>query len=467
MTAKFSLVCLSIFAVSMSNGALAVDSDSLLSVAKPSSQAVSGTRAQASPTRTSAPAAARAGSSGAGSATKAAGSAVKPGTATSAKAATSDSASDTDADDADQASAPPPATASQALAQAYEAYRAAPTPASLAEVMRTFKHFVGTAGGKVPAAALVKATPVLQQMGARAIGAGSGRIWTFSKLPENNEVVVQYADSKPIVTYVGRRHRTRRVSYALSWHIGSFILPAGVTLQEARILGTGEGQHSIVLVGSEQGSNLWLRTLKQGGGSWVETAGRLDSIPSFLTKGVSGRVSFRGPDLILNVARVVATRADSGPRTLPEADSSTYRFLLHYTDQGYVLMHQLPDEAQFGMVRAFLDAIAANRTDVAKSLLGDGRLLSIAKYVGLRGPSPSFRVVQMQSPPSGAARFRLLTGGKDDLIFEIGKVKDRTVIRALFIAPPDPFLQEIASQLPSYEKVAPAAAADQVSSEKH
>jgi len=365
--------------------------------------------------------------------------------------------------------APPPPSTSQLLSQAYQAYKSNPQPAGLQEVLRLFKQLISQAGPRIPAAALIKSTPVLSDMGVKALDALAGRVFVFSRLPDPQEIVMQWPDTKTTITYVGRRHRRKKVTATTTWRVGGFILPADITLSDARILGTAEGKHSVILVGSEGGSKLWLKTFKQTEGGWAETASRLDSIPAFLTNNVSGRVIFRGPDLIFNIGRVVSSKVSGAPSALPEAESATYRFWLHYTDQGYVLMSQLPDEAQFGIVRAFLEAIANARTEVAKSLLSDSRLLSIPKYVGIHGPSPEFKVAQTASPPSGAARFRLVTGGKDDLIFEVGRVKDRTAIRAIFIAPPDPFLQEMAGHLPKFDQVAPGSTlqAVQPGSEKH
>jgi hypothetical protein len=361
-----------------------------------------------------------------------------------------------------------PTGPSQQVADAYSAYRANPGTATYGAVVQAFKQLLAQAGAKTPAAALIKANPALSDLGARAVDAGAGRVWIFTRALDTHQIVLQWADVKPIVTYVGRRHRTKKVSYATTWRVGSMSLPPTVALNEARVVGSSEGTHSLILVGVDKGSSLWLRRYQQSNGGWVEAPGQFDSIPAFLMNDVSGKVAFRGPDLIFTVGRVVSAKEEGSPSNLPEAPSSTYRFWLHLGENGYVLMPHLPDEQQFYTVRQFLEAIANGRTDVARSLLSDQRLLSIPKYVGLKGPNNAFRVAQMASPPSGAPRFRLITGGKDDLIFEVAKIKGSPVIRAIFIASPDPFLQEIARQLPTYDKVAPQPPpAEQLSVDKH
>jgi hypothetical protein len=446
--------------------AMAADTSTLLSVAKPGGSLPAASKAL--DTKKSAGSAAdepRKASAAASSAPSKPKSSQATAATPSAK-----SAEPGNGEESEQAqTAPPPPSTSQLLQQAYQSYKSNPNPQALQEVLRLFKQLISQAGPRIPAAALVKSTPVLADMGVKALDAGAGRVFVLTRLPDVHEIVMQWADTRTSITYIGRRHRRKKVVSVTTWKVGSLILPPDITLSDARILGTAEGKHSIILVGSEGGSKLWLKTFKQTEGGWSETASRLDSIPAFLTNNVSGRVSFRGPDLIFNIGRVVSSKVSGAPTALPEAESATYRFWLHYTDQGYVVMPQLPDEGQFPIIRAFLEAIANARTDVAKSLLGDSRLLSIPKYVGLRGPFAEFKVAQMASPPSGAPRFRLITGGKNDLIFEVGRLKDRTVIRAIFIAPPDPFLQEIAGHLPGFSQVAPSSTlqAAQPGAEKH
>lgn len=359
-------------------------------------------------------------------------------------------------------SCPPPAGANPAalqpnpyLQQAGMALQAAPNAQSFAQFMQVLRGMLAQPGmNKMPAAAIIKTNPVLTQLGVKVIDAGAGRVWTFPRINYTREVIVQWFDTKAVTTFVGRRHRIKRVSYTSIARIQNMILPVSVNLKEARIIGGDEGARFLVLVGDEGGSQLWLHAFKSVDGGWVDSPDHFASIPSFLTSNVSGKVAFRGTDMIFSIGRVVPAEGTQSTQ-LPEADSSTYRFLLKLTDTGYQLQRHVPDVAQFGTVRAFLEALANNRTDIARAMLADSKLLSIPRYVGVRGPSSTFRVVQMASPPSGAPRYRLITGQKDDLIFEIAKMKDKPIVRAIFIAPPDPFLQEIAKVLPTYEQLVP------------
>ncbi len=50
----------------------------------------------------------------------------------------------------------------------------------------------------------------------------------------------------------------------------------------------------------------------------------------------------------------------------------------------------------------------------------------------------------MASPGNGNSRYRLVTFLKDDLIIDVGKTKTQPMaIKALFIAPPDPWAQKL------------------------
>ena len=356
---------------------------------------------------------------------------------------------------------PAPSAASVALTETFARYKANPSPEGFAEVVRTFKAFLGQ-NGKISAAALIKSNPTLGDMGAKAINASGGRVWIFQRVPAANLAVVQWADTKANITFVGRRHRTKKVTYTSTWHTQEVSVPQNVALKDARVMSS-----LLVLVGDERGTSLWLRAFRPTENGWVESPSHFDSIPSFLRNNVSGKIGFRGPDLIFNVARVVPSKVESGtgPSTLPEAESSTYKFLLHLTENGYVLDTRLPEEEQFGIVRQFMDAVASSRTDIAKSLLADPKLLSIPKYVGIRGKTSNFRVTEMASPPSGAARFRLVTGMKDDLIFDVGKYKEKTLVKAIFIAPPDNFLRDIAKLLIPFDRIAAAKPAEDAPSE--
>jgi ABC-type methionine transport system ATPase subunit len=54
-----------------------------------------------------------------------------------------------------------------------------------------------------------------------------------------------------------------------------------------------------------------------------------------------------------------------------------------------------------------------------------------------------------------------MTFDKDDLIMDIGKVKNQWAVKALFIAPPDPLAQKLVGSLPATEKSADSKATEE------
>jgi hypothetical protein len=334
------------------------------------------------------------------------------------------------------------------LQTAIDAYRAAASTGAFSEVLKEAEQLLTNQPLGQSATAILKSNPALGQLGARALDAGQGKVWLFNKIPECHRALVEWVESKSTITYSGRRHKIKHVHVSTTRHAAWLDYPDNILLSQAHL-----SNQLAVLVGREHGASLWIKTFRLINGRFAQTQTQLDSIPAFLTNNMSGSVGFRGADLLLSVAPVVKDSALGQADRLPEAESCTYRFWLHLTADGYQLMRRLPDEDQFLTVKAFLACLSGNRTEQAKGLLVDEKLLSIPKYVGLKGANASFKVAQMASSPGGAARYRLITGTKDDLIFEVVRLKDRSAIRAIFIAPADPFLAEIASELPGYEQV--------------
>ncbi len=349
-----------------------------------------------------------------------------------------------------------PPSVSQALLQAAALYKASPGTATFSEVLRQLKAALNEASlVKAPAQSVIKANPVLGELGVKVFEAGPGRIFAFPKVCFCREIIVQWVESRAEISFVGRHHR-KKVTYVTCSKLQSLLLPEAVRLKDGRIVAGKDGQRVLILCGESKGTSMWLGAYQAEGGLWRERPDYFDSIPAFLTKNVSGKVTFRDADLLFTVARVVpAATVAAGVNTgaLPESDSSTYKFWLALTESGYALESHLADEEPYRIVYQFLQAFQQGKTDSARAYLTESKLLSIPKYLGLRIPQTPYRVAEMSAPWSGGYRFRLVTFLKDDLIFDVGKVKDKMLIKAIFIAPPDPFLQEIAKNLPLFDKI--------------
>lgn len=335
------------------------------------------------------------------------------------------------------------------LAQAVVTYRANPQSQTFAEVLRVLKAILVSGPGQhASSQAIVKANPALAELAPKVVDAVEGRVWTFSKVTHDNEALVQWFEVKSQTVRVRRKMVT---THSVTTHFETLRLPAGVILREARVIGSPK---QLILSGERQGA-LFLRayTLQEGVG-WREEEGRFSSIPSFLTDNVSGKVTFKGADLVFVVARMPQKQA--GVPNLPEADSSTYKFWLHYMDGKYAVYARVPSEEQYAIVYSFLQAMQNGQLELAKNFLADPKLVSLPKYVGLtRPPTQPYKVVEMAVPPSGLHRYRLVTFGKNDVIFDVGSVRGRTVIKSIFFAPADSYLREMKQYLANYDKIAP------------
>ena len=340
---------------------------------------------------------------------------------------------------------------SAALEHAVRQYKAAPSDVTYAAVINGLKSVLaGPGGARLSVAILAKDNPYLSDFKPRVVDAGAIRLWSFPKAPERAHVLLQWNDVHQQVVGVGRHKRVVNTS-ALRFQ--DFHLPATINVKDAGIANSKEAGKSLVLAGDNEDGSLWVSAYKMTEAGWQANPAFLASLPSFLQNNVSGRLGFRGNDLVFNVGKMLMTTDSNGvKRLLPEAESAHYRFLVKQTETGYVLSPSVPNEDAFVTVHDFMQALHNNRGDLFKTLLVDPHLASIPRYLGLQGKSldSTARVVEMSMPPSRGQRFRLINIGKDDLIFDVGKVKGVAQIKAIFVAQPDPFLQEISKNFPLY-----------------
>ncbi len=127
------------------------------------------------------------------------------------------------------------------------------------------------------------------------------------------------------------------------------------------------------------------------------------------------------------------------------------------------------------VIHQFLQAIKDGRQDLAKAWLADDHLASIPKYLGLYGKSDQvYKLVAMSNPMGGGSRFRVVTFGKDDLILDVGMIKkydygkprSYVAIKALFVAPPDPFAKKLVGVTPNFERIGDPQAVSEPQSNK-
>lgn len=214
----------------------------------------------------------------------------------------------------------------------------------------------------------------------------------------------------------------------------------------------------LVLAGTKQpGNALWLESYKLTAGQWQQSSSPLSKIPPFLLGSLSGDISFTGNDLVLTASPSGnrETRnplvANSGKNKKP--DFSVYKLSLRLINGHYLLDGQGQADTAYGTITQFLQAEQKGRIDLAKAWLADPSVASIPQYLKLfnQGSLSNFRLISLLSPCS-LYRYRLITFGKDDLIFDVGRLKDKDkdqwLIKAIFVAPSDLGWQKIAQSLP-------------------
>lgn len=303
---------------------------------------------------------------------------------------------------------------------------------------------------RLSVAILVKDNPYLCDFRPLIIEAQAARIWTFPRAAERNHVLLQWTETKQQVVKVGRR---QKVVTSTASRISHLTLPAALNVKEAGFVGK-EGGRKLVVAGDAEDGSLWLAAYYPTEAGWQPAVDDFASLPDFLRKNLCGHVGFRAGDMIFNVGRMVEAEDSAGnKRFLPEAESATYKFLVKQSESGYTVHPNVVNLEAFAVVGQFMQSVGAGRPD--KSLLVDPRLAAIPKYLALVGKpvDSGARVVEMYMPPGRGYRFRLVSIGKDDLIFDVAKIKGVNQIKAIFVAPPDPFLSETRQYFPTYARL--------------
>jgi hypothetical protein len=383
----------------------------------------------------------------------------KPGSSAPSPGNASDSSGGDSTQNADSEGVAPPTNThpfySAALEQAVKQYRTSPDAASYGQLLEALKSILVGAGGlRVSPAVLLKDNPYIVDYKPKVIDTNGVRVWSFPKAPDHSRVLVQWSDVKQTIVGVGRR---KHVVTSSSARFQQVTLTAPMLTRDAGIVSSKESGRHLVLAGDADDGSLSVQAFKLGENGWAPSPEFLGQMPAFLSNNLAGRISFRGSDLMYNVGKMIQTTDSNGvKRFLPEAESATYKFWLKSTDSGYAAVAAVPDEDAFSCVYQFMQAVQQSRIDVEKSLLVDDRLTSLPRYLGLQG-SPlesGVRIVEMSLPPGKGQRFRLINLGKDDLIFDVGKVKNQWQVKSIFIAPPDPFLLDTSKYFPLYSSFA-------------
>jgi hypothetical protein len=343
--------------------------------------------------------------------------------------------------------------------------------ASWAPLAQVFKSYLSSC--PKPANEDLKAAG-LADLGLVCMQQSSLKLWYFPQAPDNG-VYLQWPQSRPKPSAKSEEAEEHAAVQYLP-------LPGSTALKDARVLFLAAHPHDtvaqpgikkktkqppatvhrlttpshpankfLVLAGIQQpGGKLWLDCYQFSAGTWKENSAPLSKIPPLLIGNLTGDVSFVGNDLVLT-ASPSDIQATTGGGTVKGAkpDFSVYKLSMKLVDNYYMIDGQGHADTAHGAVTQFLQAAQRNRTDLAKAWVEDPSLANIPRYLKLFNQKPlsNFRIISLSAPHS-IYRYRLITFGKDDLIFDVGHPKDQWIIKAIFVAPSDLGWQRIAENLP-------------------
>jgi hypothetical protein len=364
---------------------------------------------------------------------------------------------------------------SQALNQKGQNYRLSPDDATWREYLETLRIYLSDGRTiKAPWQAVIQQNRSLKDLQAKVFDAGGARVWTFPGSQHNHSLVIQSGGG---ATPEG----------ALTARVSIVNIPETVNVSAARIVKSVTtttkpmkvGRHKIVqktvkvegpsllaVAGLDRVSGLvWLGAFKPVSGAWVPTTEPFSQIPGQFMQTLSGLASFSGNDLVLSVSSQSAASPPVSETatgsSLPRPKSSSYQIVLKFVGGHFVLAGSPGKDVPLSVVSYFVQCMRTSRMDQAKAWVADPALISIPKYVGLTGKNNEpYKLVAMSQPPNSYARYRLVTGQKHDLIFDVGKVKKDVLIKGIFIAPPDALAKNLAGTIIGGAPPAPPASLD-------
>jgi hypothetical protein len=329
---------------------------------------------------------------------------------------------------------------------------------------------------------LVKANHDLVDLGLHLTDTGSVKTLSFPKTAECKECLVVWQESgfARVLPATGKgRARRAPLPPPSVLKVQAVALAPSTNLLDARLIATtapGAAPVSIrvagkwagrlafkapvrsitgkvlVFLGSDRKTgSAYLGGYKLVDGRFVTDSNLLSGVPPFLLQCMQGKIAFNGTGVVLTAD---APRVPAGSTDTAATGTGGYKISLIFAGDHYVLDSKSGVDPQTTVAMQFLRAIQSGRADLVKAWLVDPKLASIPGYIGLysRGDNSALKLVPMAPPPTGNARFRLVTYAKDDLILDIGKVKQQWAVKALFIAPPDPLAKKLAGTMQSEDK---------------
>ncbi|MBX9668804.1 MAG: hypothetical protein K2X93_14350 [Candidatus Obscuribacterales bacterium] len=364
---------------------------------------------------------------------------------------------------------PPVSLTSTALNQKGDSYKMSPDGTTWREYLETLRVFLSDGRTlRAPAASVIRDNRSLKDVQARVLDAGGARVWTFPGAQVNHSLIIQSAVGSA-EGIIGAKATIVEVPDSVNITAAKIVRSFTTTTKQVKVgrrkvvdkIVRVEGPSLLAVAGLDRVSGVvYLSGYRPVNGAWMATTEPFSQIPSHFLQNLSGQASFSGNDLILSVSPQSAPQgaAVSG---LPKPKSSAYQIVLKFQGGHFVLGGSPGKDMPLSIVSYFVQCLRLNRMDLAKAWLADPALASIPKYTKLIGKNAEpYKLVPMSQPPSGAARYRLVTYNKYDLIFDVGRVKKDLMIKGIFIAPPDSLSKSLSGTMIGATPPAPPAATE-------
>lgn len=338
--------------------------------------------------------------------------------------------------------------ASAAVSASVKNFKASPSDSNWQSLIGTLKSYLGDPRvAKAASTQVLAANPVLKDVGTKVFDAGGVKVWCIGNDKQSQSLILQSAAPLEGMANVSTLPLSDSVYLTGARIVRSFTTTTIVIRKKRKkfteTVTKPNGPPFLILAGSDRSTGLiWLKAFKASASGWNESNEPFASIPPYLLQNVSGQASFSGSNLVLSVS------SGSNASNLPKPKSTTYQIILKLSGSQFGLAGKPNNDMPVSIVSYFVQCILNNRLDLAKGWLKDPALLSIPKYIGLIGKPPSqpYKLVAMSTPPAGP-RYRLVTYGKHDLIFDMGKDKQQWIIKGIFIAPPDPLAKALSGTM--------------------
>ncbi len=297
------------------------------------------------------------------------------------------------------------------------------------------------------------------------------KIWLFTNIAQKNLILIEL--SKVVehkVLAKNKKHVNKNFNTVSKPVIANFLLelPKNITFNDAhwyvqindipKVNSDGKiPKHkspeknidtNLVLVVSgnnAQNEKIYLKSYKLVNGLLINNSIAFECLPPNLNENFTGTAKFDDKSIDLNLASFNSQGMKEGINAL----TNTYSLKLYWLKDKFSFSVDINPDSPNYPATEFMNALANNNMQLAKSWLKDSNLISIPKYAKLIQDKQIniYKLISMAKVNSTKNRYRIITGKVDDLIIDVEKNKTRWFVTALFLAKPDNSLKSLTQNI--------------------